>query len=234
LHSDAWFPIHTVGGKSTRQSGQIHLRILYVWDKIADDGQSHKVFGRSLDDIIRRETPLGKSEAPAPQLVLQAIKFLSGFLKTEGIFRISGNAREVKELQLLADIGRHNWAELKTSEYNVAALLKSFLRDLPEPVLTPSDKWLALTELNDGPEKIERLKTLFNGIPTTSQRLVRVLIPFLLDVIAHEQDNKMSIKNLSICIAPNLIKIADNENPLTAVRVPMIMVDLLQHSQAIL
>jgi hypothetical protein len=137
-------------------------------------------------------------------------------------------------LQLLADIGRHNWSELKTSEYNVAALLKSFLRDLPEAVLVPSDKWLAATEISDDEAKAKELKALFAALPKSSQNLLRVLMPFLLDVVAHESDNKMSIKNLSICIAPNLIKIADNENPLTAVRVPIVLADLMTHSSVVL
>lgn len=58
-------------------------------------------------------------------------------MKVEGLFRKNGNFRELNEICAKVDAGERYWEYLKkTSAVQLAALLKRFFRDLPEPLLT--------------------------------------------------------------------------------------------------
>lgn len=55
---------------------------------------------------------------------------------TEGIFRKNGNIRRLKDQCQMFDDNPGNISFQEDSEIQVAALLKKFLRDLPEPLMT--------------------------------------------------------------------------------------------------
>jgi hypothetical protein len=78
-------------------------------------------------------------------------------IEIEGIFRISANAKDVHEAQVLLDIGRHSYHA--GEEHTCAALLKSVLRKLPEALLVDSlsAKWLAATSPADFKELLVQL-----------------------------------------------------------------------------
>lgn len=61
--------------------------------------------------------------------------FLLG-MTTEGIFRKNGNIRRLKEQCEEIDNDPKNINFQNDNEIQVAALLKKFLRDLPEPLMT--------------------------------------------------------------------------------------------------
>lgn len=56
-------------------------------------------------------------------------------IEQEGIFRISGNSREVNDLKARIENG-HDVVLSDYSPHAVACLLKMWLRELPEPLLT--------------------------------------------------------------------------------------------------
>ncbi len=55
---------------------------------------------------------------------------------TEGIFRINGNIRRKKELMDILDKDPNSTEFLNDGPIQTASLIKQFLRDLPEPLLT--------------------------------------------------------------------------------------------------
>lgn len=58
-------------------------------------------------------------------------------MSMEGIFRKNGNIRELKEAcEMIDRDGRYLDYLVKQSPIQLAALLKRYLRDLPEPLLT--------------------------------------------------------------------------------------------------
>jgi hypothetical protein len=78
---------------------------------------------------------------PIPRVVSSCITFLSteNALQTEGIFRRSANVQTVKEVQQLFNTGKE--VDFGTfgdpgGVHVAAATLKSFLRELEEPILT--------------------------------------------------------------------------------------------------
>ena len=77
---------------------------------------------------------------PIPRVVQECIKYLSdeNSLQTEGIFRRSENINTVKEVQSLFNNGQtvHFNSFGGYSVHLAAVILKSFLRELEEPLLT--------------------------------------------------------------------------------------------------
>ncbi len=86
------------------------------------------------------ETELGPTEIPnkrIPLIVEEAIRSLQDKdLATEGIFRKNGNIRQLKEFLEVCDKDPKNIDFKDDNPVQVAATLKRFLRDLPEPLLT--------------------------------------------------------------------------------------------------
>ena len=88
-------------------------------------------FGASLE-WIREHNP----ESFIPPVVRKCVEYLSKAesLETEGIFRRSANALLIKELKARVNAGEHRF---DFDDPHVAAvLLKTFLRELKEPILT--------------------------------------------------------------------------------------------------
>lgn len=71
--------------------------------------------------------------------ILTRICFLSSYKKdvsVEGIFRKNGNIRRLKELSEEIDRNPAQVNLANETPVQIAALLKKFLRELPEPLLT--------------------------------------------------------------------------------------------------
>lgn len=140
---------------------------------------------------------------------------------TEGVFRLSANAAVVEEL-----VGRFDRGEavdfdtsliMTTSAgktnvvidaHIVAALLKRWFRELPEPLCTTEmyDMWMAAASIKDAPTKLQQVKKVLSFLPLSNQILVKYLAAFLRSFAVFADDTKMTSKNLSICFAPNLLR----------------------------
>lgn len=57
-------------------------------------------------------------------------------LNEEGLFRINGSASKVKKLKSALNANIIDYAEYVRDPHSVAGCLKSYLRELPEPLLT--------------------------------------------------------------------------------------------------
>jgi len=97
------------------------------------------VFGVALADTVKRENrPDG-----IPLLVTKVINFLeeNDLLTQAGIFRIAGSKTETVQLRDIFDQGGDAAAQVQMKLYNIHSLcdiLKSYLRSLPEPLLSYS------------------------------------------------------------------------------------------------
>lgn len=145
--------------------------------------------------------------------------------ETEGVFRLSANAAVVDEL-----VGRFDRGESVDFDASVifpsssgkppalidahvvAALLKRWFRELPEPLCTTEmyDMWIAAASIRDEPTKLQQVKKVLSFLPLSNQILVKYLAAFLRAFAVFADDTKMPSKNLSICFAPNLLRAPDS------------------------
>ncbi|XP_072042165.1 rho GTPase-activating protein 19-like [Amphiura filiformis] len=158
----------------------------------------------------------------------QLIDFLRMNSSKEGLFRIPGNSERQRRLKAKLNSGQ--LIDLNNDEFtahDVACVLKTFLGDLPEPVLTEKH-YLAhvqaadLTYRLDGlsnlrPDELQRLKAkrlvdhikaltyLFLMLPSTNFKLLKELLELLQDVARQQDVNKMTAYNLGVMFAPHLL-----------------------------
>ncbi|KAJ3407032.1 hypothetical protein HDU80_009862 [Chytriomyces hyalinus] len=128
-------------------------------------------------------------------------------MSVEGVFRKNGNIRRLKET---AEIFDQNPALERLEEDNViqvAALLKKFLRDMPDPLLTHKLYPIFVASQNiDDPNLRKRVLHLCCCLlPRQNLDLLQILLQFMRYVAQWKDTNKMDIPNLATVIAPNIL-----------------------------
>ncbi|XP_013395550.1 rho GTPase-activating protein 1-like isoform X2 [Lingula anatina] len=142
-----------------------------------------------------------------PPVVKQCVEFLKEHgLEVEGIFRRSANAHLIKEMQQKFNEGQ----EIDFAEYDInipAVLLKSFLRELPEPIMTFElyPKLMNLHALNKDAQIVEAQKLLLTELPEENYFVLKYILEFITWVAAKADLNMMTALNLAIVFGPNLI-----------------------------
>ncbi|KAL6050455.1 hypothetical protein QOT17_019833, partial [Balamuthia mandrillaris] len=96
----------------------------------------------------------------------------------------------------------------KLCPHDVAGLLKVFLRELPEPLLTFElyEPIMAALEDQDLNRRNEKLGAALLALPEHNSIFLDYLFKFLHKVARHSANNKMDASNLSIIFTPTLIK----------------------------
>lgn len=146
---------------------------------------------------------------PIPRVVKECILYLSSdsALETEGIFRRSASTKLVHEVQALFNEGKPVNFEDYNDIHVPAVILKSFLRELEEPLLTFDlyEDVMTFQEL----EPIEKLPVarslILSSLPEDNYELLRFIVEFLTKVMDCSDLNKMTASNLAIVFAPNLL-----------------------------
>ncbi|XP_059080422.1 rho GTPase-activating protein 1-like [Tigriopus californicus] len=163
----------------------------------------HLQFGASLD-WIKDHSAHGRD---IPPIMLKCIDFLSqpDCLETEGIFRRSASAALVKELQ--SKINNGEQIVFEEGDVHIAAvILKTFLRELEEPILTFDlfDQVVKFQEVSRD-EKISYMQELLSRLPDQNCIVLKHLMEFLSLVMDRSCLNKMTSSNLAVVFGPNLV-----------------------------
>ncbi|XP_031317375.1 rho GTPase-activating protein 19 isoform X2 [Camelus dromedarius] len=180
-------------------------------------------FFRSLMSLKRKEkgvvfgSPL--TEEGIAQ-IYQLIEYLHKNLRVEGLFRVPGNS--VRQ-QILRDALNNGMdIDLESGEFHsndVATLLKMFLGELPEPLLTHKHFHVHLkiadlmqfddkgnkTNVPDKQRQIEALQLLFLILPPPNRNLLKLLLDLLYQTAKKQDKNKMSAYNLALMFAPHVL-----------------------------
>lgn len=129
-------------------------------------------------------------------------------LYTEGLYRKSGVNSKIKELKMKMS---ESTGEIDYELYNVhvlANVLKSFLREMPEPLLTFDryDDFLRASELSEQTDRVSTMMSLIKKLPAPHHALLERLIFHLALVAQREQFNRMSASSLAIVFAPCVLR----------------------------
>ncbi|KAF2358512.1 Rho GTPase-activating protein domain [Trinorchestia longiramus] len=138
-------------------------------------------------------------------------------LTEEGLFRIAGSASKVKRLKAAFDankIDSSTFSSGGSDDYNrdydvhvIAGVLKSYLRELKEPLLTYTlhADWLEAARVQDRDECLRKLWSVVHRLPNPNLQNLSYFMQFLSLLTEYQQYNKMTPNNIAIVIAPNLI-----------------------------
>ncbi|KAJ7379055.1 Rho GTPase-activating protein 1 [Desmophyllum pertusum] len=144
-----------------------------------------------------------------PPVMLTSVKFLrETALEVEGIFRRSGNMKTIKDITQMFNKGFAVRYSDPEDIHCAAVIMKRFLRELPEPILTFKlyDTVVTSTSIPDETEKLKEMwHILHNELPEENFVLLKFLMEFLNEVLEHSAVNKMTAKNLAIVFGPNLV-----------------------------
>ncbi|XP_035004711.2 rho GTPase-activating protein 36 isoform X2 [Hippoglossus stenolepis] len=139
-------------------------------------------------------------------------------LQTVGIFRVGSSKKRVRQLREDFDVGVDLQLDEEHSVHDVAALLKEFLRDMPDPLL-PRELYPAFLHANllRGADQLQYLQHLLYLLPPCNCDTLLRLLTLLHTVQSFAQDtigtqdeeipgNKMTAANLAVIFGPNLLQ----------------------------
>ncbi|MEQ2164203.1 hypothetical protein GOODEAATRI_004232 [Goodea atripinnis] len=127
-------------------------------------------------------------------------------LYTEGIYRKSGAANRMKELH----------QRLET----VTGLVKQWLRELPDPLMTFAhyNDFLHAVELPEKQEQLQAIYKVLEELPTANFNTLERLIFHLVRVSKEEAHNRMSPNSLAIVFAPCILRCPNTADPLLSMK----------------
>ncbi|KAF5870778.1 putative rho-type gtpase-activating protein 1 protein [Botrytis fragariae] len=177
------------------------------------------VFGIPLDVIVEKDGAestdgVGPGALKIPALVDDAIAAMRKMdLSVEGVFRKNGNIRKLNETVKEIDSGGCDAVDLsRQNVVQVAALLKKYLRDLPDPLLTFKlhNLFIASQKIADEDKRRRVLHLTCCLLPKVHRDCLEILCSFFNWVasfhqVDEESGSKMDTHNLATVIAPNII-----------------------------
>ncbi|XP_041756255.1 SH3 domain-binding protein 1-like [Coregonus clupeaformis] len=127
-------------------------------------------------------------------------------MREEGLFRLAAAASVVKRLKSSLDGGVVNHSKF-TDPHAVAGALKSYLRELPEPLMTFElyNDWFQAAGEKELTDKLEQFKIVLKKLPSENYNNLRYLVQFLSCLSEQQAINRMSPSNIAIVLGPNLL-----------------------------
>ncbi|XP_077145499.1 rho GTPase-activating protein 18 isoform X2 [Ranitomeya variabilis] len=192
-----------------------------------------------LLELDQRKNPGTKVPLIFQSLIEQIEK---GGLETEGVLRIPGVVSRIKslclELETKFNEGTFNWDTVK--QHDAASLLKFFIRELPLPLLTVEymKAFHSVQHLPSKKHRLQALNLLVILLPDVHRDTLKVLLEFLQRIVDHREQNKMTLKNVAMIMAPNLftlhtspLKAPDQDAVTSAAQTASVMLFLIKYQK---
>ncbi|CAD6505579.1 BgTH12-01069 [Blumeria graminis f. sp. triticale] len=205
----------------------IETRKPTFWNKMGkafkNDGKKSSkkkgVFGVPLEIIIERDGAdstdgIGPGALRIPAIVDDAVTTMRKMdLSVEGVFRKNGNIKRLNETTAIIDKDGCDAVDFsKESVVQIAALLKKYLRELPDPLLTFKlhRLFIASHKVVDEEKRRRILHLTCCLLPKAHRDCLEILCSFLNWVasfhqVDEESGSKMDTHNLATVIAPNIL-----------------------------
>ncbi|XP_029311846.1 rho GTPase-activating protein 44-like isoform X9 [Cottoperca gobio] len=128
-------------------------------------------------------------------------------MQEEGLFRIAPSASKLKKLKASLDCGVLDVQEYSADPHAIAGALKSYLRELPEPLMTYElyNDWIQASNIQDQDKRLQALLNACEKLPPANNNNFKYLIKFLSKLTDDQDLNKMTPGNIAIVLGPNLL-----------------------------
>ncbi|KAJ8373293.1 hypothetical protein AAFF_G00266490 [Aldrovandia affinis] len=156
------------------------------------------------------------SSNPVPVVMEKLLGHLEmNGLYTEGIYRKSGSARCGRELHHLLDNDLQSVSLEEYPIHTIAGLVKKWLRELPDPLMTFThyNDFLRAVELPEKKEKLRAVYKVLDQLPSANFNTLERLFFHLVIVAKEEAYNRMTPNSLAIVFAPCLLRSPDTSDP---------------------
>lgn len=182
-------------------------------------GKKKGVFGVPLDVIIERDGAdstdgIGPGALRIPAIVDDIVVTMRKMdLSVEGVFRKNGNIKRLNDSIAIIDKEGCDAVDFgKENVVQVAALLKKYLRELPDPLLTFKlhRLFIASQKIADEDKRRRILHLTCCLLPKAHRDCLEILCSFFNWVasfhqVDEESGSKMDTHNLATVIAPNIL-----------------------------
>ena len=161
-----------------------------------------KLFSVPLENLV---TDIGK----IPGVIERLITKLELYgLYTEGLYRKCGAATEIRRVKALMEKDPDGVSFDNVPVHVMTVLLKQFLREMPEPLLTFNayDSILSAALLPDEDECLHEALATLRNLPTVNYVFFERLVVHLARVTLHEEHNRMNSSALAIIFTPCILR----------------------------
>ncbi|KAK6328314.1 hypothetical protein J4Q44_G00002920 [Coregonus suidteri] len=197
-----------------------------------DSWTEKPAFGTGLEEHLKRS-----SREIALPLEACVMMLLETGMKEEGLFRIAAGTSKLKKLKAALDCSTSQLEEFYSDPHAVAGALKSYLRELPEPLMSFQlyDEWIQASSVSEPDKRLQALWVVCDQLPKNNKANLRYLVKFLSKLAQDSEVNKMTPSNIAIVLGPNMLW-AKTEGTLaemaaaTSVHVVTIIEPIIQHA----
>ncbi|CDQ83434.1 unnamed protein product [Oncorhynchus mykiss] len=125
----------------------------------------------------------------------------------QGLFRIAAGTSKLKKLKAALDCSTSQLEEFYSDPHAVAGALKSYLRELPEPLMSFQlyDEWIQASSVLEPDKRLQALWVVCDQLPKNNKANLRYLVKFLSKLAQDSEVNKMTPSNIAIVLGPNLL-----------------------------
>uniref|UniRef100_A0A667XTV2 Myosin IXB n=1 Tax=Myripristis murdjan TaxID=586833 RepID=A0A667XTV2_9TELE len=182
--------------------------------KKSDEEAAGQHFGVRVCHLISDKNPVPM----VLEMMLEHVE-MNG-LYTEGIYRKSGSANRMKELHQRLETDPHLVCLEDYPIHTVTGLVKQWLRELPDPLMTfiHYNDFLRAVELPEKQEQLHAIYKVLEELPTANFNTLERLIFHLVRVSKEEAHNRMSPNSLAIVFAPCILRCPDSADPLLSMK----------------
>ncbi|XP_037819778.1 rho GTPase-activating protein conundrum [Lucilia sericata] len=170
------------------------------------------LFGVSLNALIRRDQQITGTDSTLVPLFLEGLleELTKRGAREEGILRVAGHKQKTEllyqELESSFYQKPKKFQQLLSSAsvHELSALLKRWLRELPQPLLT-NELIQLFYQCHALPptDQAKALAIICQMLPHENRNTLRTLLHFLNNVIEQKDLNKMNLHNVATIIAPS-------------------------------
>uniref|UniRef100_A0A673WQM9 Rho GTPase-activating protein 17 n=1 Tax=Salmo trutta TaxID=8032 RepID=A0A673WQM9_SALTR len=153
-----------------------------------DSWTEKPAFGTGLEEHLKRS-----SREIALPLEACIMMLLETGMKEEGLFRIAAGTSKLKKLKAALDCSTSQLEEFYSDPHAVAGALKSYLRELPEPLMSFQlyDEWIQASSVPEPDKRLQALWVVCDQLPKNNKANLRwvtdglvhttcVMLPFFL------------------------------------------------------
>ncbi|KAJ3827235.1 Rho GTPase activation protein [Lentinula raphanica] len=167
--------------------------------------KSRLTFGIDLSEQMARD------DTEVPPIMKKCCEAIEKYgLTLQGIYRLSGTTSKVAKLKQLLDRDREavnlDAQEWSSDINNVTSVLKLWLRELPEPLMTFNLQhgFIEAAKIENDRLRHIRLHERVNDLPDPNYATLKYLLGHLHRINQHASENSMTNQNLAIVFGPTL------------------------------
>ncbi|XP_067368224.1 si:zfos-588f8.1 isoform X3 [Channa argus] len=182
--------------------------------KKGDEESGRRHFGVHVFNLVSDKNPVPM----VLEMMLEHVEIHG--LYVEGIYRKSGSSNRMKELYQRLETEPHLVCLEDYPIHTVTGLVKQWLRELPDPLMTFThyNDFLHAVELPDKQEQLCAIYKVLEELPMANFNTLERLVFHLVRVYKEEAHNRMSPNSLAIVFAPCILRCPDTSDPLLSMK----------------